>query len=166
MSNTETQKNNGAANEAEQPQIALQRIYIKDASFEAPISPYVFAQEWQPKVELELNTQARKIADHLHEVVLQITITAKLNKQVAYLTEVQQAGVFVIKGMEDESMAQALGSFCPNILFPYAREVIDNLVQKGSFPSLMLAPVNFDALYAQKQLQVEAAQQQANEQTH
>ena len=166
MANTESQHNNGAANNAEQPQVNLQRIYLKDTSFESPNSPHIFAQQWQPQLEVELNTQALKVADHLHEVVLQVTVTAKLDKEMAYLAEVQQAGMFLIKGLKEDSINQVLGAFCPNVLFPYAREAIDNVIQKGSFPVLMLAPVNFDALYAKKKQQVEAGQQQVSKQTH
>lgn len=166
MTNAESQQDNGATSGAKQPQITLQRIYIKDISFESPNSPHVFAQQWQPKVGVELNTKAHTLANHLHEIVLHVTVTAKLDEQVAYLAEVQQAGVFLIKDLADESMAHALKAFCPNILFPYAREAVDSLVQKGSFPALLLTPVNFDALYAQRKEQAEEVQKQPPEQIH
>ena len=131
-------------------QFALQRIYIKDLSFESPKAPEIFRVQWQPKVNLELNSSHSKIAEDLYEVVLQLTITSKNEEEeVVCLTEVQQAGLFLIKGLEPEAMAQTLGAFCPSVLFPYARETVDALAIKGSFPPLMLAPVNFDAIYEQ-----------------
>ncbi len=141
-----------------QAQFALQRIYVKDVSFESPKAPEVFRTQWQPKVNLEINSSNKKLEEDLYEVVLQITITAKdESEEVVYLTEVQQAGIFLVKGLEAEPLAQTLGAFCPGVLFPYAREAIDGLVTKGSFPPLMLAPVNFDAIYAQSRQKREEA---------
>jgi preprotein translocase subunit SecB len=138
-------------------QFSLQRIYVKDASFESPKSPQAFRSQWKPHVNLELNTRHAEIQEDLYEVVLHLTVTAKNEaEEVIYLTEIQQAGIFMIKGVADAALAQTLGSFCPNVLFPYAREAIDALVVKGSFPPLMLAPVNFDAVYEQTRLQREA----------
>ncbi len=145
----------------EQPkaQLGLQRIYVKDVSFESPLSPAGFRGQWQPKVNLELNSRNIEIEANLYEVILSVTITAKTeDDDVMYLVEVQQAGIFMIQGLEDEARQQTLGSYCPNVLFPYAREAIDSLVLKGSFPPLMLAPVNFDAIY--QQTLVERARQQ------
>ncbi|MBQ76448.1 MAG: protein-export chaperone SecB [Gammaproteobacteria bacterium] len=134
-------------------QFALQRIYLKDASFESPGSPNSFRTEWKPNVNLELNTKNEKLEGDLWDVVLGLTITAKNEEdEVVYLVEVQQAGIFHLSGFETEGMAHALGSFCPSVLFPYAREVVDSFVVKGSFPPLMLAPVNFDAILEQSQL--------------
>jgi len=139
-------------------QFALQRIFVKDASFESPRAPEIFRSQWQPKVNMELNSSHNKIEDDLYEVVIQVTITARSdNDEVVYLTEVQQAGIFLVKGLEPEAMLQTLGAFCPSVLFPYAREAIDNLVIKGSFPPLMLAPVNFDAIYEQTRRQQQEA---------
>ncbi len=140
-------------NQQEQAQFALQRIYVKDLSFESPKSPEMFQAQWQPEVKLDLNTSNRQLQDDMFEVVLSLTITvqngADESKETAFLAEVQQAGVFLVKGLADEELHRTLGAFCPNILFPYAREAIDSLVLRGSFPPLMLAPVNFDALYMQ-----------------
>ena len=138
-----------AAETTEQPQIMIQRVFLKDLSFESPNSPQSFTSDWKPEVGVDLNSQARQLNETTFEVVLRITITASAEEKTVYLTEVQQAGLFHIANVPKESMGQVLGAFCPNILFPYAREAIDNLVQRGSFPALMLAPVNFDALYAQ-----------------
>ena len=132
-----------------QQQFALQRIFLKDLSFESPQVPGVFKKEWKPKVNMELNTKNAKLEDDVYEVVITMTITAKQDDEVAFLIELQQAGIFLIKGMPEEQVKQILGAMCPNILFPYAREAVDNAVLKGSFPPLMLAPVNFDALYQQ-----------------
>ena len=134
-------------------QFALQRIYLKDASFESPDSPNGFRQPWKPKVNLDLNTRHENLEENLWEVVLGLTVTTKNEQdEVMYLIEVQQAGIFHIDGLDEESMAHTLGSFCPSVLFPYAREVVDSLVVKGSFPALMLSPVNFNAIYEQSQL--------------
>jgi preprotein translocase subunit SecB len=155
-----------------QPQIMIQRVYLKDLSFESPNSPQSFTAEWKPEVSVDLNSQAHQLNETSFEVVLRITITAKAEDKTVYLTEVQQAGLFHIANVPQESMGQVLGAFCPNILFPYAREAVDSLVQRGSFPALMLAPVNFDALFAQNMAQ-KAAQaapgeesEPAPEQTH
>lgn len=131
-------------------QFALQRIFVKDASFESPRAPEIFRSKWQPKINMELNSSHNTLDEGLYEVVLQITITARNDEDEAvYLTEVQQAGIFLIKGLEEAALRQTLGAFCPSVLFPYAREAVDNMVIKGSFPPLMLAPVNFDAIYEQ-----------------
>lgn len=135
--------------EAPEQQFATQRIYIKDLSFESPLSPAGFTQEWKPSISVDLNTKSNKIDDNNVEVVLTITITAKQGEEAAFLVEVQQAGIFFIKGIEGPELGRVLGSVCPSILFPYAREAIDGIVVKGSFPALMMAPVNFDALYEQ-----------------
>lgn len=136
-------------NQENQPQFALQRIYIKDLSFESPNSPKVFQEQWKPQVNLDLNTSHTQISENQYEVVLSLTLTAKAEEQVAYIVEIQQAGVFMVKNIEGAQLGQMLGAYCPNVLFPYARESIDNIVNKGSFPALMLAPVNFDAIYQQ-----------------
>jgi preprotein translocase subunit SecB len=145
------QTNNGAtSNEEEAPQFSLQRIYVRDLSFEAPKSPAIFRQEWTPSVSLDLNTRQKQLENDFYEVVLTLSVEVKNGDEIAFIAEVQQAGIFLIKGLDASSMSHTLGAFCPNILFPYARETIDSLVVRGSFPALMLAPVNFDALYAQE----------------
>src|SRR3990167_7645343 len=137
------------AQETQNPQFEIQRIFTKDISFEAPNTPHTFVEEWKPEVTLNLETKSNKVQDNLHEVVLSITATVNSNKKTAFLIEVHQAGVFMINGFTNDQLHQMLGSFCPNILFPYAREVISDMVVRGGFPQLILAPVNFDALYAQ-----------------
>lgn len=150
------ENNNVAAQQEETSQFSLQRIYVKDLSFEAPKSPEIFREDWNPNVELDLSTSQRSLEDDFHEVVLTLTVTVKTGEEVAFIAEVQQAGIFLIQGLDDASKAHALGAFCPNILFPYARETLDSLVVRGSFPALMLAPVNFDALYAQQLQRMQA----------
>jgi len=131
-------------------QFVIQKIYVKDVSFETPNSPAIFTEtKWEPAVNVQLNSRAAPMADQMHEVVLSVTVTAKLGDKTAYLVEVQQAGVFRAEGFEQAQLNHLLGSFCPNILFPYVREAISDMVTRGGFPQLLLAPVNFDALYAQ-----------------
>ncbi len=146
-----------ATGEQEQAQqkFALQRIYVKDMSFESPAAPGVFMQEWKPAMNVDLNTKSSKVGDDDYEVVLTITITAKVGDETAYLIEVQQAGIFHIKGIEGDDLRRILATVCPNMLFPYSRETIDGIVTKGTFPALMLAPVNFDALFAQAMQQAQ-----------
>lgn len=141
----QTQPNEQNAN----PQFNIERIYIQDISFESPNTPHTFVEEWKPEVNLNLETKSNRIQDNLHEVVLSITATVTTSKKTAFLIEVHQAGVFMINGFSNDQLHHMLGSFCPNILFPYAREVISDMVVRGGFPQLILAPVNFDALYAQ-----------------
>ncbi len=134
---------------ANQPEFAIQRVYIKDLSFEAPQSPVVFQHEWKPELNLQVQTLSAKLADDVHEVTLKLTVTAKTGDAVAFLIEVQQAGIFTMKHFPQDQMGALLNSACPNILFPYARETISDLASRGTFPPLYLAPINFDALYMQ-----------------
>lgn len=136
-------------NETQGPQFEIQRIFVKDMSFESPNTPHTFVEEWKPEVSLNLETKSNKVQDNLHEVVLSITATVNTSNKTAFLIEVHQAGVFMIKGFPNDQLHQMLGSFCPNVLFPYAREVVSDTVVRGGFPQLILAPVNFDALYNQ-----------------
>jgi len=154
----EIQNNNENGADPTAPQFAIQRIYIKDISFETPNSPAVFQQDWQPEIKLDLDTRSNKLADDTYEVILAVTVTASIENQTAFLAEVQQAGVFTIANLPEDQIAHMIGAFCPNTLFPYAREMVANLVNKGSFPQLNLAPVNFDALFA-SYLQQRAEQQ-------
>jgi preprotein translocase subunit SecB len=149
-----------AAASQEQPaqQFVMQRIYNKDVSFESPATPNIFTKQWQPKVNVDLNTRSNPIDEKGNfEVVLSITLTAKLDDESAFLVEVKQAGIFFITGFEENQLRRLLGTAAPNVLFPYARENIDSLIVKGGFPPVMLAPVNFDALYDQA-IQQQAAQ--------
>ena len=152
-----------AAQQAQAQQFAVQRVYVKDLSFETPIGIEVFRQQWKPRVNLDLNTRQNKIDDQTFEVILTLSVTASQEDKTAFIAEVQQAGIFTLAGIPEGQLQQVLGTVCPTILFPYARETIDSLATRGSFPPLMLAPVNFDALYLQalKQAQDKAAAQVA-----
>lgn len=152
---------NDQAKEASR-EFSLQRIYVKDISFETPNSPTIFTQEWKPESSLSLNSTVTKLEEELYEVVLTVTVTTKLADKTAYLVEVQQAGIFTVRNFPEEEMGHMMGAYCPNILFPYAREVVSDLVSKGSFPQLLLTPVSFDQLYAQHQHE-QAGQQPAAE---
>ncbi|MEM8547635.1 MAG: protein-export chaperone SecB [Pseudomonadota bacterium] len=148
MAEEETQA--AASSEAPQQQFNIQRIYLKDLSFESPATPNVFRKQWQPKVNVDLNTRSGKVDEEGNfEVVLTLTITASVEEETAFLVEIQQAGIFFVKGIEGADLQRVLGTAAPNILFPYARENIDSIIVKGGFPAIMLAPVNFDVLYQQ-----------------
>ena len=136
-------------NQEPQQQFALQRIYVKDISFETPQGLEVFRQQWKPKVNLEMNTRQNRIDEQNFEVILTLSVTATQEDKTAFIVEVQQGGIFFVSGIPEAQLRQVLATVCPTILFPYAREAIDSLVVRGSFPPLMLAPVNFDALYVQ-----------------
>ncbi len=147
--------------QAEQ-QFIIERIYVKDISFEAPNSPSVFTQNWDPDTNLNLNTQVNPLGDDHYEVELHVTVSVKDKEgKTAFLVEVIQAGAFLIKGYPQEQLGHLLASYCPSNLFPYAREVISNLVSKGSFPEMHLSPINFDALYAQRLQEEQQAQEDA-----
>ena len=143
-------------------QFGLERLFVKDLSFEVPNSK-VFLGEWKPEMDVQLNTETTRLDETHYEVSVTVTVTAKNAGATAFVAEVNQAGIFLIAGVPDEQLTQLVGAYCPNILFPYVREAISDLVNRGSFPQLLLAPVNFDALFAQAQQQraEQAAQQQA-----
>lgn len=138
-------------------QFSIQKIYTKDISFETPNTPAIFTAKWEPSVDFNLGTNVTPLDNTLYEVSLTVTITVKCGETTAYLVEVIQAGIFALSGFNDQEMGPMMGSFCPNILFPYAREAISDIVTKGGFPQLILAPVNFDALYAQHLQQLQQA---------
>ncbi len=144
--NTIDENANGNANEVA---FSMQKIYIKDLSFEAPGAPESFAYEgsYKPNINLELNTINRHVKDDSYEVVLNVTVTAKDEDTVLFLAEVKQCGVFLVQNMEDAAKRHTLGSFCPSILFPYARQTISDLIINGGFPQLLLAHINFEQLY-------------------
>ena len=133
-----------------QPEFIIQRIYVKDLSLEAPHSPQAFQEEWQPELNLQFTMNTRDVGENNHEVVLQITITAKSKEKTLFLVEVKQAGLFTLKGFTEQQNHQVMSITCPTILFPYAREAVSDLVGRAGFPPLYLTPVNFEALYAQQ----------------
>ncbi|MBL4765360.1 MAG: protein-export chaperone SecB [Colwellia sp.] len=144
-----------------EPQFAIQRIYTKDVSFETPNSPAIFQKDWKPEIKLDLDTRSNKLAENTYEVVLAVTVTATVEGQTAFLAEVQQAGIFTIGNLPEAQLAHTIGAFCPTTLFPYARETIASLVNRGSFPQFNLSPVNFEALFA-SYVQQRAAEAKAN----
>lgn len=142
--------------------LSVAKVYIKDFSFESPQAPKVFqGGDWSPQTSLNLRSSHTPLNDNLHEVVLTITVDAKEEDNTVFLVELHQAGIFEAVGYADEELGAIFGSFCPNLLFPYAREAIASIVQKGGFPEFLLQPINFDALYAQSQQQKAAAAQAA-----
>lgn len=144
--------------------VNMHRVYIKDASLEVPNAPGVFTQNGQPQIDVQINTSPRKLDDGNHEVTLSVNVTAKLEEKTVFLVEVQQSGLFEIVGFEGVELQRILGSYCPNALFPFAREAIASLIGRGGFPPVMLAPVNFDALFQQHQNELKNAQQEADQQ--
>ncbi|MCP3850398.1 MAG: protein-export chaperone SecB [Gammaproteobacteria bacterium] len=137
------------ASEAVEQQFIIQKIYCKDVSFETPNSPEMFTLKWEPELKVDLHTAVNPLGKDTYEVVLTVTVTVKVGEKTAFLAEVEQAGIFNVAGFEKPQLDAMLGSYSPNILFPYVREVISELVNKGGFPQLILQPVNFDAVYAQ-----------------
>lgn len=140
--------------------LSIIKIYIKDFSFESPQTPGVFrTEEWSPQTNLNLRSVHTPVDEQFHEVVLTITIEAKAKgeEKTLFLVELQQAGLFDISGYDEQEFGALVGSFCPNILFPYARETLASMIQKGGFPEFVLQPLNFDALYMQSLQQKQAA---------
>lgn len=150
---TEEKNPDTEAAERKQGQFAIQKVYVKDLSFETPNSPQIFQKQWAPAVNMDLASSATALDDANYEVVLSITVTVSVETQTVYLVEVQQAGIFHLSELPQDITGRMLATVCPNILFPFAREVVADLVTRGGFPQLLLAPVNFDALYLQQQQQ-------------
>ncbi|MEO8779367.1 MAG: protein-export chaperone SecB [Rhodanobacter sp.] len=143
-----------ANGQGSQPQLVVQKIYVKDVSFEAPNAPQIFQEideTSQPQVQLNLGQKATDLGNDLYEVALSLTLTCTVGERTAYLAEVEQAGVFGIAGFNETDRAGIIGSYCPNLLFPYARQVISSMVLEGGFPPFLLQPINFDALFAEQQ---------------
>lgn len=141
--------------EQQQPQFAIEKIYLKDLSFESPMAPQVFTQAFQTSLDLQVKVEPEQVGEQHYQVALRLTATVRLGEQTAFLVEVEQAGLFAAIGFDADNLANLLNTYCPTLLFPYARETIANLSLKGGFPPLELQPINFDALYAQ-QLQAQA----------
>jgi len=141
-----------AAGSDQQRRVQIHKLYLKDTSFESPAAPGIFSagSDFQPQVELQLNTESQSVGEGLYEVVLIVTVTGKDDERTVFLVEIKQAGLFDIAGFANADHNQLLGAQCPNILFPFAREAIAELVQRGALPQLVLQPINFDAVYAQQ----------------
>lgn len=143
-------------------QFAIQRIYTKDISFESPNAPQVFISEWEPKINVDLSTEIQALSQDTIQVVLTVNVVAKHEDKTAFLVEVQQAGIFLAKGFSEEELGPLMGIGAPNALYPYAREVVSDLITRGSFPQFTLQPVNFEQMYAQQM----ASQKKSAEKTH
>ena len=159
-----SEENNNAVAPAEAangPAFTVEKIYVKDVSFESPNSPVIFNENVQPDLQLNLNQKVQRLSENAFEVVLGVTLTCKAGDKTAYVAEVEQAGVFGLIGLEPQAIDVLLGTQYPNILFPYVRSTISDLVQAGGFPPFYLQPINFEGLYAetlrQRQQQAEGA---------
>lgn len=149
--------------EENQQQFSIQKIYLTDVSFESPNAPVVFSDsDWKPEINVQLNTETKSISEGQYEISLNVTVTAKHAEKTAFLVEVKQSGVFQMVGFDEEQLKGMIGAYCPEVLFPFAREAIADLVAKGGFPQLLLAPVNFNQLYMQHQQQAEQAAETAH----
>ena len=142
--------NNAAQEQAQQPGFSIEKIYVKDASLEIPHAPQIFTERTQPQVGIELSNFAQQIEENIFEVAIKVTVTSKIEDKTVYLVEVTQAGIFQISGVPEENMELIVGITCPNILFPYAREAVSNLVVRAGFQPVLLNPINFEALFAQQ----------------
>jgi preprotein translocase subunit SecB len=161
------EENVSSTEEKQAARFVIQKIYTKDVSFESPNSPDIFREEWKPQLDLQLGNEYRRIDEENHEIILSVTVTAKVGDKTAFLVEVKQAGIFSLTGYSDEEMGPLVGSYCPNTLFPFVREVVSDVVTKGGFPQLVLSPVNFDAMYMHQKEQAQAqAAAAAAETTH
>ena len=158
----------GQEKSKDNPVFSVNSIYVKDLSFEAPRTPYVFNEEWHPKLDFDLQMSSNKLdeKEDLYEAIIHLTVKVNLTEEQetkkdkeeksAFLIEVQQAGVFTVHGFPEDVLKQILSTACPSVLYPYAREAISNLVQRGGFPQLILPPINFEAMYAQHLAQEES----------
>jgi preprotein translocase subunit SecB len=147
MAETNPAANGAAAGEAT---LTIQKLYVKDSSFEVPSAPQIFQEQAQPQVQLNLSQKVSNFAENLYEVVLTVTVTCKVGEKTAYLAEVQQAGVFGLVGFPANDLQQVLGTYCPHTLYPYARQVVSQLILDGGFPPFNLQPINFEQLYAEQ----------------
>jgi len=143
-------------------QFAIQRIYTKDISFESPNAPQVFISEWEPKINVDLSTEIQALSEDTIQVFLTVNVVAKHEDKTAFLVEVQQAGIFLAKGFSEEELGPLMGIGAPNALYPYAREVVSDLITRGSFPQFTLQPVNFEQMYAQQM----ASKKESAKKTH
>ena len=136
--------------DAQQPSFGIEKIYVKDLSLEVPGGPQTFMQQEQPQLEVQITQQSQRVNEVLHEVTLVVTVTAKSGDKVLFLVETSQAGVFQIRNVSESELAPVLGIVCPNVLFPYARESVSDLITRAGFQPVLLAPVNFEAIYQQR----------------
>lgn len=152
--------NNAAQEQTQQPGFSIEKIYVKDASLEIPHAPNIFTDRNQPQISIELGNFAQQIEENVFEVAIKVTVTSKIADKTVFLVEVTQAGIFQISGVPEENLELIVGITCPNILFPYARESVSDLVVRAGFQPVLLNPINFEALFAQqKQQQAEQTAQ-------
>jgi preprotein translocase subunit SecB len=135
----------------QQPVFSIEKIYTKDLSLEIPNAPQIFLEREAPAVDVQLHNESRQVDEGIFETVITVTVTAKLQDKTMFLVEAAQAGIFIIRNVPQEHLGPVLGITCPNIIFPYAREVISDVVSRAGFPPVMLSPVNFEVLYAQQE---------------
>jgi preprotein translocase subunit SecB len=152
-------EDNNAAQEQQQAGFSIEKIYVKDASLEIPNAPQIFTDRTQPQISIELGNFAQMLEEGVFEVAIKVTVTSKIEDKTVFLVEVTQAGIFQIRNVPEENMEMIAGITCPNILFPYARQTVSDLVVRAGFQPVLLNPINFEALFAQqKQQQAEAAE--------
>ena len=149
MAEQDTQGGTTANDGAQGAMFTLEKIYLKDVSFEAPGAPQVFNEQGQPQLQMNLAQQVQRVGDNAYEVVLGVTLTCTINEKAAYVAEVQQGGVFGLAGFDERALDMMLGTHCPTALYPYARQAVGELVASGGFPPFILQPINFEALYAE-----------------
>lgn len=147
--------------EAAEKAFVIQKIYTKDVSFESPNAPAIFTHDFQPELNVDLNVESKKLQDDVYHVIVRVTATTKSGENTAFLCEVEQAGIFTVKGFNEAELSYMLGVQCPNALFPYAREAVSDMVTRGGFPQLLLEPVNFEAMYASHMQQNQAAAEES-----
>jgi len=151
---------NGAADsEPLTAQVNVQKIYVRDSSFEVPSAPQIFQEQGQPQIQLNLAQKASSLGQDVYEVVLTVTVTCKLADKTAYLAEVQQSGIFALTGFHAADLQAVLGTFCPHTLYPYARHAVANMIMEGGFPPFQLQPINFEQIYAEQMQRQQAAAQ-------
>lgn len=166
MAKADTQENT-SPEQAQQAGFSIEKIYVKDASLEIPNAPQIFTDRTQPQISIELGNTAQMVEDGVFEVALKVTVTSKIADKTVFLVEVTQAGIFQIRNVPEENMEMIVGITCPNILFPYARETVSDLVVRAGFQPVLLNPINFEALFAQQQQQAaEAAAAEPSQATH
>ncbi|MGQ0443362.1 MAG: protein-export chaperone SecB [Methylophilaceae bacterium] len=156
-SNEAAASNDKQAEQSTQPGFAIEKLYVKDASLEVPNAPQVFTERTAPQINVELGNNAQKLDTGIFEVAIKVTVTAKIGENTAFLVEVVQAGVFAIRNIPDENLEMIVAVTCPNILFPYAREAVSDLVTRAGFAPVLLSPINFEALYMQQKTQASGA---------
>lgn len=146
-------EDNAAQTQEDAPAFSIEKLYVKDASLEVPNAPAIFTERTQPQINVELANSGDLVEEGIYDVTLKVTVTSKVEDKTAFLVEVTQSGIFAIRNVPEDNLEMILGITCPNILFPYAREAVSDLVVRAGFPSVLLNPINFEALFAQQKEQ-------------